>query len=89
MGKNSLVRRHKVILYDTIEGQYVVMGILSCLSFFLFLSIYKTTKKRVNTDFYLYKPVQITATTKYELNMRTRKIKERWGNGRIETIPPT
>ena len=39
MGDYSLVERRMVILYDTIEGKYVVMGNLSCISLFLFLYI--------------------------------------------------
>ena len=39
MGEYSLVERRMVIPYDNIEEQYVVMGDLSCLSLFLFLSI--------------------------------------------------
>ena len=75
-----------VILYDTIKGKYVVIGHLSYLSLSLLLSIYQTTNKIFNTDFRIYKPVQITENTKCEFNIRTRKIKERWGDGQIETI---
>ena len=39
MRKYSLVKRHMVIPYNTIEVQYVVTGYLTCLSLFLFLSI--------------------------------------------------
>ena len=39
MGKYSLVENRMVIPYDTIEGQYVVTGNISCLSLFFFLSI--------------------------------------------------
>ena len=39
MGKYSLVERHMVIPYDTIEERYVLTGNLSCLSLFLLLSI--------------------------------------------------
>ena len=88
MGKYSLLEHHMVIPYGTIEEKYLVTGNLSCLSLFLFLSTKKTNKKSVNTDFRLYKPVQITENTKREFNIRTRNIKKRWGNGQIETIPP-
>ena len=74
MGKYSLVERRMVIPYDTTEGKYLVTENLSCLSIFLLLYIQKTTNKRVNTDFRLYKPVPITANTKREFNIRTRKI---------------
>ena len=39
MGNYSLVERRMVLPYDTIEGQNVVAGDLSCLSLFLFLSL--------------------------------------------------
>ena len=39
IGKYSLVERRMLILYDTIEEQYVVIGNLSCLSLFLLLFI--------------------------------------------------
>ena len=68
MRKYSLLERRMVIPYDTIEGQNVVTGNLSCLSHFLFLSIYMTTKKSNSTDLCLYKPVRITAHTNCELN---------------------
>ena len=68
MGKYSLVERRMVLPYDIIEGQNVVMGNLSCLSLFLFLYILRTTKKSVNTNFCLYKPLRITANTKCEFN---------------------
>ena len=64
MGKYSLVERRMVIPYDTIEGKYVVAGNLSYLSLLLLLSIWKTTKKSVNTDLCIYKPVRITANKK-------------------------
>ena len=66
MGKYSLVECRIVIPYDTIEVQYVVMGNSSYLSLFLFLYISNTTKKRVNKDFRIYKPIQITANTECE-----------------------
>ena len=39
MGKYSFVEHRMVLPCDTIEGQNVVTGNLSCLSLFLFLSI--------------------------------------------------
>ena len=45
-----------------------MMENLSFLSLFLLLTIQKTTKKSVNTDFRLFKPVQITAHTNREFN---------------------
>ena len=39
MGKYLLVEHRMVLPYDTIEGQNVVTGDLSCLSLLLFLSI--------------------------------------------------
>ena len=39
MGKYSLVELRVVILYNTIEGQNVATGNLSCLSLLLLLSI--------------------------------------------------
>ena len=66
MGKYSLVEFHMIIPYNTIEGKYVVMGYFSCLLLILFLFISKTTKKRVNTDFRIIKPVKTTADTKRE-----------------------
>ena len=39
MGDYSRVERRMVIPYDTIEGQYVVTGDLSCLSLLFFLFI--------------------------------------------------
>ena len=39
MGKYSLVELHMLIPYNTIEGQYVVTGDLSCLSLLFFLFI--------------------------------------------------
>ena len=89
MGNYSLVERRTIIPYDTIEEQYVVTGNLSYLLLFLFLYIQKTAKKGVNTDFRLYKPVKIAANTKREFNIRTRKFKKMWVNGRIKAIPPT
>ena len=50
---------------------------------------YYGTKKIINTDFRLCKPVQITANTNREFNIRTRKIEKRWVIGGIEAIPPT
>ena len=76
MGKYSLVESRMVIPYDTIEVKYLVKVDLSFMSLFLFLSIKNTTKKRVDTYFRIYKPVQITGKTKREFNVRTRKIKE-------------
>ena len=64
MGKYSLVERHMLIPYNTIEGQYVVTGDLSCLSLFLFLSIQNNSKKRVNKYVCIYKTVLIMANTK-------------------------
>ena len=78
-----------VILYNTIELQYVVTGDLSYLSHLLFLYILKSTKKSVKTYFRLYKPVQFTENTKRKFNIRIKKIEKRWGNGIIKTIPPT
>ena len=57
-----------VIPYDTIEEKYLVTGDLSCLSTLFLLSIEKNTKKSVNKDFLIYKPVRITANTKREFN---------------------
>ena len=68
MGKYSLMEPRMVIPYYNIEEKYAVTGNLSCLSLFLFLSISNNTKKSVNTNFCLYKPVLITANTKREFN---------------------
>ena len=77
-GKYSIVECRMLILYDAIEGWYVVTGSLYHLSLFLFLSIQNTTNKKVYTDFRLYKPVQIMATKKREFNIRIINIEERW-----------
>ena len=69
MGKYSLIEHRMVILDDTIEGQNLLTGNLSCLSTFLFLFILKTTKKSVNIDFRLCKTVKITAYTNFEFSI--------------------
>ena len=87
MGKYSPVERRMVILYDTIEGKYVVTGNLSCLSLFLsYLSKRLLRRELIHMSVFI-SSVQIMANTKCELNQITRKIEERWDNGRIETIP--
>ena len=78
MGKCLLVERRMVLPYDTIEGQNVVTGNLSCLLLFLFLSILKTTKKSINTYFRLCKPVRITAHKSW-IQHKNNKYQEKVG----------
>ena len=61
MGKYSLVERCMVIPYNTIEGKYCSGRGFMLYANFLIIIHLNTTKKRVNKDFHIYKPIQITA----------------------------
>ena len=88
MEKCLIIERRMLLLHNNIEGQYVVTGNLSFLSIFFFLSISKSTKKSVNIDFRLYKPVRITANKIREFSIRKINIKERWGMVKLKPSFP-
>ena len=68
VGNYSLVGCCTLILHDVIDGRYVEMGNLSCMSLLLLLYIYNTTKKKVYKDLHFSNPVGILRHTIHEIN---------------------